>query len=79
LLFVLLVVISWLVTLLLGFFIPGPLSALLTWLWFGVALVLLQCLWCSLYRHPQYAVGGRSTADALTSGNASATAPTGSA
>jgi hypothetical protein len=58
-----LVVISWLAAVLLGSFIPGPLSAFLTWLWFGVALVLLQCLWCSLYRQGRYAVERRARPD----------------
>ena len=39
----LLLLLSWLVALLLGFFITGPIAAGLTWLWFGVVGVILSC------------------------------------
>lgn len=43
------VVLSWMVALLLGFFVTGAGAAALTWLWFGLVTTVLLCLWCSLY------------------------------
>ena len=39
---------SWVIALVLGLFVTG--AAALTWLWFGVVLVVLLCIFSSLYR-----------------------------
>ena len=38
-----LVLVCWLVSLLLGFFVTGPVAAAVTWLWFGATGVVLAC------------------------------------
>ena len=48
--FVVLVVLSWVVALVLGLFVTGPVAAGVTWLWFGLALVVVLCVFSSLYR-----------------------------
>lgn len=50
-----LVIVAWVVALLLGFFITGPVSAFATWLIFGAVGVILICGWTSLYMSPQKA------------------------
>lgn len=42
--------ITWVVALVLGFFLTGLPAAALTWLWFGLVATFVICLWCSLYR-----------------------------
>ncbi|MTD13616.1 hypothetical protein GIS00_06620 [Nakamurella sp. YIM 132087] len=56
--FVLLAVISWVLALMLGFFVTGLAGAALTWLWFGLLLVLVQRWWCGIY-HRGSAVANR--------------------
>jgi hypothetical protein len=46
----LVIALSWVVALLLGFFVTGPLAAGVTWLWFGLVSTLLLCGATSLYR-----------------------------
>ena len=46
----LLTVASWIVELLLGFFVTGPAASAATWLWLGGLAVLVLCWSCSLYR-----------------------------
>ena len=41
-------IILWLVGLLLGFFVTGPVSAFLTWLVFGATAAILLCAWTSI-------------------------------
>lgn len=48
--YLLLVAISWLIALLLGFLVTGPLAAAITWLWFGGAAVGVLCMWSSVFR-----------------------------
>jgi hypothetical protein len=45
-----LAVVSWVVALVLGLFVTGMIGAALTWVWFGVVLVLVLCWSCSSYR-----------------------------
>jgi hypothetical protein len=47
---VLLAVLTWVVALLLGLFITGPLAAGITWLWFGLVATFVLCLSSSLDR-----------------------------
>lgn len=42
--------VDWLVSLLLGFFVTGPVSAGLTWLWFGATGAVLLCWFDARYR-----------------------------
>lgn len=49
----LVIALSWVVALLLGFFVTGPLAAGVTWLWFGLVGTLLLCAATSLYRRAQ--------------------------
>ncbi len=44
---------SWVVALLFGFFVTGPIASGLTWLWFGLVGTLLLCAAASLYRRAQ--------------------------
>ena len=53
LLALLVIALSWVVALLLGFFVTGPLAAGVTWLWFGLVGTLLLCAATSLYRRAQ--------------------------
>ena len=41
---------SWLVSLMAGFFVTGPLGSILAWLWLGIVALVLLCLWTSLLR-----------------------------
>jgi hypothetical protein len=52
-----LAVVTWVIELLLGFFVTGMLAAALTWVWLGVVLVLVMCWSCSLYRRATPADG----------------------
>jgi hypothetical protein len=48
--FLILIALSWLLALVLGFFVTGFLGALATWVWFGAVAAVVLCLWCVLYR-----------------------------
>jgi hypothetical protein len=47
---IVLALVTWIVALVLGFFVTGVLGAAITWLWFGLVGSYVLCLLCSLYR-----------------------------
>lgn len=44
----LVVIVLWIIGLLLGFFVTGPVSAFVTWLAFGTTAAILVCAWTSI-------------------------------
>ena len=57
---------TWVVELVLGFFVTGVAAAAATWLWLGAVLVLVLCWSCSLYRGPSRSGGPASGLSAGT-------------
>lgn len=47
---VLVLLVNWIVALILGFFVTGPVSAALTWVVFGVSATLLAAWWATVHR-----------------------------
>lgn len=55
--YLLLVVVGWVIALLLGLLVTGPLAAAATWLWLGLAAVVMLCAWSALLRRGTFEDG----------------------